>query len=74
MQRLAIEDALQILLHCFPVIGVQQTEKGLPNETLGLILEMTGENGVEVDELQVGGEKGPICIWRTSVNARRVAE
>ena len=42
------------------LVGMDIGEEGLANEQVGLFAEMACEDGVEVEEGQVGGEEGPV--------------
>ena len=56
MQSLTLENTSEVLPRRFPLIGVHECKEGLADETVGLLLKMPGKYGVEVDELEVGGE------------------
>jgi hypothetical protein len=65
MQSLTLENTSEVLSRRLPLIGVHECEEGLADEIVGLFLKMPGEYRVEVDELEVGGEQGPIYKRRT---------
>jgi len=41
---------------------MDKVEERLAYEDIGMVDEVVCENGVEVDEAEVGGEQGP--VWR----------
>ena len=60
MKSAAVEDATEVLLGRSLLVGMDELEKGLADKLFCLLLEMTGKCGVEVDELEVGGEERPV--------------
>ena len=61
MQGSALQHAAQVLLCGFLLVRVDEGEEGFTDEEVGLFLEVAGEDGVEVDEAEVGIEEGPVC-------------
>ena len=60
MEGATVENAAEVLLGGGLLVGMYELEEGLADELFGLLLEMAGECGVEVDELEVGGEERPV--------------
>ena len=46
-------------------IWVDKVEEGLSDELICLIIEMVGEDRAQVDEVQIGGQQGP--VWWTNL-------
>ena len=61
MQRPAFQHPAQVRFCGFLLIGVDEREERLADEEVGLLLEMAGEDGVEVDEIEAGIEESPVC-------------
>lgn len=69
MQGLAIKNIAQILFRGLSFVRMHKCQERLANKRLGLFIEVTGEHGVEVYELEVGREKSP--IYKGDVSTRR---
>ena len=61
MKRPALQHTAQILLRGLLFVGVDEGEERFSDKEVGLLLEVAGEDGVQVDETEVGIEEGPVC-------------
>jgi hypothetical protein len=62
MEGTTFKDASEVGLGGGLFVWMDKGEKRLSGEEGRLRFEMVGKNGVEIDELKVGGEEGP--VWK----------
>lgn len=67
VERLVVKHASEVVFRRGALIGVHEVEERLAEEQFGLLLEVGLQNGVEVDEIEGGGQHGPICAWNVSL-------
>lgn len=60
MKRSAFQDAAEVTFCRSLLIGVDERQQGLADELVGLLREMACEDGVEIQELELGGEERPV--------------
>lgn len=60
MEGPAFENAPKVLLGGRLLVGVDESDERLSDEFGSLCAEVVRENGIQIDELEGSGEKGPI--------------
>ena len=60
MEGAALEDIAEVVCGGCLLVGVDKVEEGLADEVVCLIDEMVSEDGVEVEEVKIRGEEGPV--------------
>lgn len=60
MEGAALEDIAEVVCGRGLLVGVDEIKERLADEVVGLIDEMVGEDGVEVEEVKIRGEEGPV--------------
>lgn len=60
MQCPTIQHRSEILLGRFLLLRMDVSQEGLAHEEVSLLAQMAGEDRVEIYEVQVRGEEGPV--------------
>jgi hypothetical protein len=68
-----LENLCEVALCRLLLIWVDKVDDRLSDEKRGLVLEVVGEHGVQVDKGESGGDEGPVC-WRRLATDDRAGE